>query len=150
MVVADEIRRLADQSRSSIDVVTGIIGKIQDEIGDTVTEMSKAYPLYQSQAETVKNTDGILQNVRNQMSQLIERSEQVTGSVDELKNAQLVLSDTISNVSSVSQETSASTEQVASLNADHLKMSDKLVELSGELEQLSTSLRDILASFQVN
>ncbi|WP_433944464.1 methyl-accepting chemotaxis protein [Paenibacillus sp. SN-8-1] len=150
MVVADEIRRLADQSRSSIDVVTGIIGKIQDEIGDTVTEMSKAYPLYQSQVETVKNTDGILQNVRNQMSQLIERSEQVTGSVDELKNAQLVLSDTISNVSSVSQETSASTEQVASLNADHLKMSDKLVELSGELEQLSTSLRDILASFQVN
>ncbi|MNH71291.1 Methyl-accepting chemotaxis protein McpB [compost metagenome] len=150
MVVANEIRRLADQSRSSIDVVTGIISKIQDEIGDTVTEMSKAYPLYQSQVETVKSTDGILQNVRYQMSQLIERSEQVTGSVDELKNAQFVLSATISNVSSVSQETSASTEQVASLNADHLKMSDKLVELSGELEQLSLSLRDTLASFQVN
>ncbi|USB32983.1 methyl-accepting chemotaxis protein [Paenibacillus sp. YPG26] len=150
MVVANEIRRLADQSRSSIDVVTGIISRIQEEIGDTVAEMSKAYPLYQSQVETVKNTDGILQNVRHQMSQLIDRSEQVAGSVDELKNAQLVLSTTISSVSSVSQETSASTEQVASLNTDHLKMSDKLVELSGELEQLSVSLRDTLASFQVN
>ena len=49
MVVADEIRKLADQSRQSIDVVGQITETIQKEIDETVGVLSDAYPIFQEQ-----------------------------------------------------------------------------------------------------
>ena len=56
MVVADEIRKLADQSRQSIDVVGQITETIQREIDETVNVLSDAYPIFQEQISIGKRS----------------------------------------------------------------------------------------------
>ncbi|MDB4866683.1 MAG: methyl-accepting chemotaxis protein [Cohnella sp.] len=149
MVVADEIRKLADQSRQSIGVVGEIVAKIQREIEETVSVLSEAYPIFQEQIESVREANQIFVNVQENMSGFVSRLETATDSVRHLEEAQSTLSMAMSNVSAVAQQSSATSEQVASLSNEQLNISDGLVQLSGRLETVSTQLRESLSRFTV-
>jgi len=149
MVVADEIRKLADQSRQSIEIVGQFTETIQKEIDETVSVLSNAYPIFQEQIVSVKEADSIFKEVQNHMGGFIGRLSEVTESISNLNTSQLVLSDAMSNVSAVAEESSATSQEVASLSAEQLNISSGLVRLSDKLEQLSTSLQESLSKFDV-
>jgi methyl-accepting chemotaxis protein len=150
MVVADEIRKLADQSRQSIDVVAQITETIQGEIDDTVNVLSQAYPIFQEQISSVKEANQIFLSVQSQMSRFVNHLDTVTASVDQLGETQNVLSEAMSNVSAVAQQSSATSEEVASLSNEQLSISDNLVQLSNKLETVSNHLKESLSSFHTD
>ncbi|SDD01150.1 methyl-accepting chemotaxis protein [Paenibacillus sp. cl123] len=149
MVVADEIRKLADQSRQSIAVVGQITEKIQKEIDETVQVLSQAYPIFQEQISSVKEADSIFKQVDEQMSGFIARLSNVTESISQLEASQVVLSESMTNVSAVAEESSATSQEVASLSTEQLNISGGLVKLSDKLEELSNSLKESLSKFQI-
>lgn len=149
MVVANEIRNLADQSTQSIDVVAQITEKIQTEINNTVSVLTEAYPLFKEQVVSVRNANEIFISVQSQMSQFVEKLDQVTQSVYHLEQTQNVLNETMSNVSAVAEESSATSEEVASLSNEQLSVSDNLVELSQQLNNMSQALKDSISKFKV-
>ncbi|WP_435924541.1 methyl-accepting chemotaxis protein [Paenibacillus sp. DYY-L-2] len=149
MVVADEIRQLADQSRQSITMVGEITDSIQQEMNETVQALSDAGPLFQEQIASVKETSQIFVSVQDQMDGFIRHLETVTSSIYELNDAQNVLSEAMTNVSAVAQESSATSEQVASLSSEQQTVGDQLVQLSGKLENVSNGLKESLSKFTV-
>ncbi|CAM4203269.1 methyl-accepting chemotaxis protein [Paenibacillus endophyticus] len=150
MVVADEIRKLADQSRQSIDVVGQITEKIRGEIDETVNVLSDAYPLFQEQIGSVKEANQIFLTVSGQMGQLAERLDLVTDSIGQLDQSQAVLADAMTNVSAVAEESSATSEEVASLSSEQLSISDGMVRLSEKLDTVSRELKDSLSQFKID
>jgi len=149
MVIAGEIRKLADQSRESIGVVAEMTDQIQGGIDEMVSVMTEAYPLFQEQIEAVKDAETIFNQVRERMTGLVQQADKVTEAIEQLEKAQLVLSDTMSSVSSVSEESSAISEEVASSSLTQLNTSDALVKLVNKLETLSGALTESLKKFKV-
>jgi methyl-accepting chemotaxis protein len=149
MVVADEIRKLADQSRQSIDVVGQITETIQKEIDETVSVLSEAYPLFQEQIVSVKEADSIFRQVRDQMNGFSSKLNEATESIQVLDSSQSALNEAMSNVSAVAQQSSATSEEVASLSNEQTNISDGLVRLSEKLDNLSRVLKDSLSKFSV-
>lgn len=149
MVVADEIRKLADQSKQSIDVVGQITETIQGEIDETVKVLSTATPIFQEQIMAVKEADTIFKQVTNHMGGFIVQLSTVSDSISTLEQSQVVLSDAMTNVSAVAEESLATSEEVASLSSEQLSISDGLVKLSDKLDLLSKSLTDTLSKFEV-
>ena len=149
MVVADEVRQLAAQSRQSIDMVGEITDKIMTEMNETVKALSDAYPLFKEQMDAVKDTNVIFASVQNQMGAFVERLGMVTGSIGELSKSQATLSEAMSNVSAVAEESSATSEEVASLSSEQQNISNQLVSLSGKLENVSSELKETLSRFTV-
>jgi methyl-accepting chemotaxis protein len=147
MVVADEIRKLADQSRESISVVGEITEKIQNEIDETVAVLSQAYPIFQEQIASVKEASLIFSTVQTRMGEFISRLDQVTESIQQLDQTQAVLSEAMGNVSAVAEESSATSEEVASLCTEQLNIGEGLVELSDKLESVSNQLKESLSRF---
>nr|WP_227872032.1 methyl-accepting chemotaxis protein [Paenibacillus albus] len=148
MVVADEIRKLADQSRQSIDVVGQITETIQKEIDETVNVLSTAYPIFQEQIQSVKEANQIFLTVQGQMGDFVGRLGSVTESISKLERSQVVLSEAMSNVSAVAEESSATSEEVASLSTEQNSISEGLVRLSDKLETVSSGLKETLARFR--
>ncbi|WP_052380625.1 methyl-accepting chemotaxis protein [Paenibacillus camerounensis] len=149
MVVADEIRQLADQSKRSIAVVAEITETIMQDINDTVNALSQVAPLFSEQMASVQDTSEIFVSVQERMNQFIARLDSVSDSIAGLSQSQKGLSETIGNVSSFAEESSAASEEVASLSGEQQNVSDYLVELSGKLENASLKLRERLARFSV-
>ncbi|MNZ73064.1 Methyl-accepting chemotaxis protein McpC [compost metagenome] len=150
MVVADEIRKLADQSRQSIDVVGQITEKIRSEIDETVLVLSDAYPLFQEQIGSVKEANQIFLSVQGQMGQFVERLDLVTDSISQLDQSQSVLAEAMTNVSAVAEESSATSEEVASLSSEQLSISDGMVQLSEKLDEVSRELKNSLSQFKID
>ncbi|MFB9280141.1 methyl-accepting chemotaxis protein [Cohnella cellulosilytica] len=150
MVVADEIRKLADQSRESIGIVGGIVENISREIDETVSVLSEAYPIFQEQIDSVREANQIFVTVQDNMSGFINRLSSATDSVRQLEGAQNTLALAMSNVSAVAEEASATSEEVASLSNEQLSISDGLVQLSNNLEAVSGKLRESLSRFTVS
>ncbi|WP_258171331.1 methyl-accepting chemotaxis protein [Paenibacillus sp. R14(2021)] len=148
MVVADEIRKLADQSRQSIDVVGQITETIQKEIDETVNVLSNAYPIFQEQIQSVKEANQIFLTVQGQMGDFVGRLNTVTESISVLERSQVVLSEAMGNVSAVAQESSATSEEVASLSNEQTNISEGLVRLSDKLEMVSSGLKETLSRFR--
>lgn len=148
MVVADEIRQLAERSRASIDQAGAITESIMREIGETVTSFSALYPIFQSQLASVSEAESIFSQVRQEMETVARTAGDMTDAFGALEQAQAVLQAAMDSVSAVSQQSSATSEEVASLSEGQLAVSRRLVELSEQLEALSGSLVASLGQFK--
>ncbi len=148
MVVADEIRKLANQSRQSIAIVGEITESIQSDIDETVELLVEAYPIFNEQVASVKKTEGIFNKVHEQMGVFIEQMSSITDSVYHLNESQRGLQSTLGNVRVVSEEASASTEQVAALSQQQQTICDSMADMSGKLDELAGLLSDSLRRFR--
>ena len=150
MVVAGEVRQLADQSKQSIALVAGITDKIMAEMNETVLVLSEVAPLFKEQMSSVKNTSDIFVSVQGQMNDFITSLESVTDSINSLNHSQGVLSEAMGNVSAVAEESSATSQEVASLSSEQQNVSVQLVTLSGKLETASSQLKEKLSLFTIS
>ncbi|MEK3770635.1 methyl-accepting chemotaxis protein [Paenibacillus sp. FSL R5-0887] len=149
MVVADEIRQLADQSKESIAVVANITDTIMKDMNETVGVLSEVAPLFNQQVTSVESTSDIFVSVQDQMRHFITRLESVALSMDSLSQSQKVLSNSMGNISSIAEESSAASQEVASLSGEQQSVSDHLVELSEQLEHASRQLQEKLSKFNL-
>ncbi|MWC30836.1 methyl-accepting chemotaxis protein [Paenibacillus sp. MMS18-CY102] len=146
-VVAEEIRKLAEQSKDSIGVVQQMTEEIQHGIDSTVGELGTISPLLKEQNTAVKEAAVLFGEVKNQMGLFVHELAQSTSSIVELDESQNTLIASIENVSAVSQQSAASSEEVATLTTSQMDVSVKLVTLSDELDSLSSQLLEVLAQF---
>ncbi|TCZ77754.1 methyl-accepting chemotaxis protein [Paenibacillus albiflavus] len=149
LVVAHEIRTLAEQSKRSIEQVEAITDLIQLEIDETVAVMSEAYPVFNKQIESAKEAEVVFEQVQLYMGAMAESLQGVTESIYSLDTSQSELSGVIGHVSALSQESSAASEQVSSQSIEQLSISEGLLTLSNKLEQLSNSLKESLKNFDI-
>ncbi len=149
MVVANEIRKLADQTKASIATVNTITETIHQEVESTVGLLSEAYPLYREQLSAVRDTSSLFDDVREQMDGVLEQLGAINHSIESLSESQAVLTDAMNNVSAVAQQSSASCEEVASLSTEQHTVSDALSSLAEELEQTSRQLAGALEQFKL-
>lgn len=148
MVVAGEVRQLADQSKESIDMVASMTDRIMNEMNETVAALSEAYPLFQEQITAVKDTGEIFQSVEDQMGNFVKRLDETSMSIEALNQSQITLSETMMNVSSVAEQSSATSQEVASLSSEQQSIGNQLVELSTKLEKVSGELKTTLSVFR--
>lgn len=149
MVVADEIRQLAEQSKQSIAMVGQITDQIQQEMNETIKALEEVNPLFEQQIQSVNETSEIFVSVQGQMNQFVTKLDAVSASITGLSEAQSTLSEAMTNVSAVAEESSATSEEVASLSNEQQTVGDQLVQLSGKLEKVSDQLKESLSKFKI-
>lgn len=148
MVVANEIRNLADGSKQSIRTVAEITDEIWRGIEHTTASLNEVSPVMAEQMVSVKEAYAIFHNVKLQMDEFLAEIDHSSLSVKELIESQQLLSVSISSISAVVEETSASTEEVASMSSQQYVVSEQLVGLSNRLEEMSESFKHSLVKFK--
>ena len=148
-VVADEIRKLAEQSQEATKEITAIIGDVQAKTNSAVSVMSKNTKEVDTGTKVV-NTAGtsfreILQLVRKISEQIHEISNSITEitvgtkasvtSVKNIENISIKIADETQTIAAVAEEQSASVEEIAA--------SSKI------LSQMSEDLHSIIDKFKI-
>lgn len=149
IVIADEIRQLANQSNQSIQSVSQIIEEIGLNIENTVKDVNEAAPLFREQIASVRESSTIYASVKKEMELFIGHINESSSSIVELIEFQRQLGESMASVSSIVQQTNASTQEVASMSSQQFIVSEELVVLSAKLEELAEDLQQSLISFHV-
>jgi methyl-accepting chemotaxis protein len=148
-VVADEVRKLAEQSRASSDKIGALLANIGQETIQVVKTSEEMRQQVVSQLEnaekTIKAFDDILQAVEG-MAPMIEATyREVDGTV----RAKDVVLDRVQSVSAVAEEAAASAEEI-SASAEELSAStQEIASTAQEVMKVAKRLEEQAERFKI-
>ncbi len=148
-VVAEEIRKLADQCLESARSISGIVEQIIGKTEDVVTIAKEAEQAVSSQSDVVENTTESFRQIEHLVSSLVMALETIASNVQEMSGARNETLSAIESISDASMRTAESSSSVHSAAGTQLEAIRNLDEASQSLNSKAESLLNTLSSFRV-
>lgn len=148
-VVADEVRKLADQSRKSTEEINNMMQSIEEESTLAISSMEIMKKVSQEQNLAVDKTNSSFSDIANAIDYIVEKINDVNKAVIKMQDDKSEVISAIENISSVSQQTAASSEEVAATTENQLKTLDDMKVASESLNQLVKQLDGKLKKYKL-
>lgn len=145
-VVATEIRKLADQSKSSVSDIKDIIDKINNDTKIVVKTARNAEKVMLLQESAVKNTTESYKNINDNVERLVDNLKQITDNVENIEKARTNTLGAIENISAVLEEVAASTNSVNQISNEQLQ---SVVDLNISADKLNHNADKLVNAIQI-
>ncbi len=148
-VVADEVRKLAEESRNAANQITMLIKEIQQGTKNAVESMEQGTKTVGDGAKTIESSvsavDSIVKavgNVTTMVQEIAAAAEEQSASVEEITAS-------IEDVSAVSEESASGTQEASAAAEEQSASMDQLVNAAQDLARLSGELQEEVAKFNL-
>jgi methyl-accepting chemotaxis protein len=148
LVVADEIRKLAEESRKSSLEINSILENINGSLNNSIKLSNNANEAFAKESEKVDHTISSFVKIQQAIKEIADEIKNTTAMIDVIDKDKEILSGHINNISAISQDNTASTEEVASTIVDQFSSYDIVYKLSEKLNAKSNALKDSLNKFK--
>ncbi|MBU5331462.1 hypothetical protein KQI61_04570 [Anaerocolumna aminovalerica] len=148
-VVANEIRKLAEQSQKSVNDIKDIISSIQDDTKNAVQITLEAGKALKLQDGAVKNTMESFHNISVSVEDLMTYLNHIADNVGNMEDARISTTEAIENISSVMEEIAASTNTVNQSSNLQLSSVETLNKSASNLKENAKHLVDAVCKFQI-
>lgn len=148
-IVADQVRKLAEESQASIGNIQTIINDIQNTTSIAVNSAKNATDAINEQNESVKNTSNIFNDILENVDLIAEQIKEISGSTDGVKNAGENIQQDMERILAVSEETAASTEEVTASTEEQARYSENIVNEVEKLSSLAGELKNFITRFKI-
>lgn len=148
-VVAEEVKKLADESTAAVDEVKTYIRAIQVQSAHAVEVMEGIKLIDTQQAQLVDATSNVFLSIINQLNSLIAlvgKMDQSSTAMDRHKDQTLASIDTIS---AVSEEIAASTQEISAASEESAASVQEMSALVSQLTILIDGMQSSIKKFQV-
>ncbi|MDH7577051.1 MAG: methyl-accepting chemotaxis protein [Bacillota bacterium] len=148
-VVADEVRKLAEQSAEAANEIALLIKEIQAETGRAVQAMEVGTGEVRNGIEVVQQAgidfneiSSAINNVSQQIAEVAVATQKMTRNADQAAAA-------AANVAAVAQETAASSEEVAAATEQQTATMEQLAASINSLFEITNALQEYTARFKL-
>ena len=133
-VVAEEIRKLAEESKTAAGEIHDIILNIQNDSKNTVSIMNEVKTVTNDQSSSVFKVNESFDLISDSIQNISQKIKLVSSFIDEISAEKEGIVSAIESISSVSEETAAATQEV---NASVQEQTNAISEVAGLAEKLS-------------
>lgn len=148
-VVAEEVRKLAEQSAIATKEIQGLIVKVKEKSILAVTTMDDTKIVVDAQTEAVSDTTDIFNKISDSIKELKDETMQVLKGIEGVKNQKDHIVSNMQNVSAVSEEFSASTEEVSAATEEVTATMNEFSGTAGHLKGLVDMLEAEVNKFKL-
>lgn len=148
-VVADEIRKLAEQSSSSTKVIEEMVKDLQDNAQEAVKTIERVTTIVKEQTASVENSKDKYLLIDQAMKNAIEEMENLNASEKEMEKMKDEILDALQNLLSVAEENAAATQEVSASMEEQAASIEEVANSSEALSQLAQNLQSIIAKFKL-
>ena len=133
-VLAEEIRKLSEQTKSSTANIQQIIDKLNANTGDTLKSMDNVMSEISKQTLMIHEIEDNFGNIKECIGSLRADASDMSAKAAKLKDTNMVLIDNNSNLSSASEEISAASEETTAMCTQN---SDRFMDVNRAVEELA-------------
>ncbi|WP_176140691.1 methyl-accepting chemotaxis protein [Halobacillus salinus] len=148
-VVADEVRKLAEQSESALTDVSEMIANMQSRTDHIVDLIEDTGEVVRDQEMSVNETEESFEDVFRHVSDNVATMNQIIDSMKDMSNNKDHLIQNIDQISTVTEDTAAASEQVSASVQESNAAMDQLNGLAEELEDVASNMEQELEKFQL-
>lgn len=139
-VVADQIRKLSEQTKTSTEKIEGIVTLLNTDADTTADLVEKSIQATKQQNDLIERNAASLNEIHSQSGMLLSRAVSLDEEVKRLLNSNNKIVENITQLSAVSEEVTASTQEASNMSERDLKelraIASSILELLGTVEQL--------------
>ena len=148
-IVAEEIRKLAEESSSATQKITDIINNTNEKTTLAVSSIKNAGLLVDEQKEALQITQDVFVKIKTSYDDIVNGFGQTASAMKVINDKSKNIFEQTQNVSHVAEEFSASTEEIAASSKKQLNSIEVIAETSKDLYQLSNELSAEISKFKV-
>lgn len=148
-VVAEEVKKLANQSAQATDNITEMIAQIQSKIDTAVVSMDESIVVVKDGVEIVSSTGESLKEILSAADLSNKQVGEITTEIEVLvENSEKVLK-MMENISSITQENAASAEEISSVSEEQAASLQQVNASSAALAKIAEDLQKQIRVFKV-
>jgi len=148
-VVADEVRKLAEQVSSSVVDIQKIVEEVHSETNKVTKSFELGFQQVESGMDSMNETSAAFQQIKETIKEISERINNAQNDLTNMLSTSESINDSISNIASISEEAAAGIEQTSASAATTNESAATIASHAESMSNLAGDLQSLVKRFQV-
>ena len=147
-VVAEEVRKLAEESNKSNDEIENVVKELTDKTESAVDTVNKMVDMMKKQHNSVNVTVNKFEGISNSLEKTnnaLDNLNKSSSYIEEKKDTMISL---MQNLSAIAEENAASTQEVSASVEEQTSIISSLSHSINEMAQMSDKMKENISKFQ--
>lgn len=149
-VVADEVRKLAEQSGTAAQNISAIITGIQDDTAHAMQAMEKGNEEVQAGTKIVEKTGEVFSTMEKHIDTLYSQIQQSLSRMAAAEQATAKITSSIQEASSFSRDMANNAQSVSAATEEQAAMINDITDASESLANLAQQLQNDVTQFRLS
>ncbi|MFC5735425.1 methyl-accepting chemotaxis protein [Cytobacillus gottheilii] len=148
-VVADEVRKLADETAKATSLITSMVSNIQNGITVIYDATEHGHGLSTQQSQSMSETEQSFEAISAHVSGINTQLQRLNEDMEQTNAMSQQVNSAIENISAVTEETAAGTEEISASTEEQLHAFQQVSEKVAELQEMTNVLTSELEKFTI-
>ncbi|MGE7953785.1 methyl-accepting chemotaxis protein [Lysinibacillus xylanilyticus] len=148
-VVADEVRKLAEQVQFSVTDISTIVNRIQGETGNVTTALQSGYEEVKRGTAQLNQTNETFEQISVAVEDMILNINTISGNLNKVAHNSKSINAAIDEMASISQESAAGVEQTTATVEETAATMDEISKSANQLAGMAEELNSQLQQFKI-
>ena len=148
-VVADEVRKLAEESQTASASIAALIAEIQAETQQAVSVVEEGARRTEDGAAVVAQAREAFEQIGASVEDVTARVGAIAAAVQQIAASAASVGERVTDVASVAEESSASAEQVSASTQETSASTEEIAASAADLASTASELAELVGRFQL-
>lgn len=148
-VVADEVRKLAEQSQDAAKQIATLISGIQSETDKAVKSMNSGTQEVKIGTEVVNNAGHAFQKITTSIEEMLEQIQEISSSIQQIASGSQEIVATMHTIDSISKDTASQTQTVSAATEEQSASMEEISHSSQILSSMAEELQKAVHKFKM-
>lgn len=148
-VVADEVRKLAEQVAFSVNDITEIVANIQTESSTVVDSLRIGFAEVEHGTKQIETTEATFNEITDAVSEMAGNITSISDNLREIASGSEEMNGSVQEIAAVSEEAAAGIEETAASAEQASSSMEEVAGSSDQLSRLAEELNEMVSRFKI-
>ncbi|MGE7793607.1 methyl-accepting chemotaxis protein [Lysinibacillus fusiformis] len=148
-VVADEVRKLAEQVAFSVNDITSIVTNIQQDFDVVTSSLENGYQEVKEGTNQIKATSETFTTISHSINDVVESVQLISSNLSKVTEDGQKMNSAIQEIAAVAEESAAGVEQTTATTEQTSSSMEVMAGKSAQLSTLALELKTLIAQFKL-
>ncbi len=149
-VVADEVRKLAERSKTSTSEIEGLINEVRKSASGAVSSMTQGAEQIAESTKIVDNALSILDQITTGAQEISAKAQEISASTQEQSASTAQMTKTIDEIATISEQNASSSQKMSSSIQQQTASMQQMTSSAQELSSLAKELYEAIQRFKLS
>ncbi|THE12329.1 HAMP domain-containing protein [Bacillus timonensis] len=148
-VVADEVRKLAEQSAKSTESIRHLIGTIQEDTKQAVESMNHGTEESAKGINVVNNAGSSFKQIQKFVDDVSSQIQEVSASIAQMTQGAQQVVEAVSEIDEIARKTTGQGQEVSAATEEQLASMEEIASSAASLSFMAEELQDAVRKFRL-